>query len=258
MADFNMTDLHSHILPGIDDGSPDIDTSLEMAGLAVFGGTRRLCATPHAGPGGSFGTLRLHEIRENFSYLKQELFNFGIRLDLSLGMEILVSEDMSAGIKDGSLIPINGSRYFLIEFFFDEEPSRIRHFIDIVFSADGVPLIAHPERYFCVQDNPALVYEWLRMGCLSQINKSSLFGSFGPDARCAAEVLLQNSLATCIASDSHGTQRRTPDLSQTREYLIKNFDEDTARLLLEENPERILFNRTINPHGRRPGRDFSI
>ena len=253
-----MTDLHSHILPGIDDGSPDIDTSLEMAKLAVSSGTRRLCATPHAGPGSFSDNSRLYEIRENFSYLKQELFNFGIKLDLSLGMEILATEDMGAGIKDGTLIPINGSRYFLTEFFFDEEPLRIRHFIDIVFSAGGVPLIAHPERYFCVQDNPALVYEWLRMGCLSQINKSSLFGSFGPDARCAAEVLLHNSLATCIASDSHGTQRRTPDLSPAREYLTKNFDEDTARLLLEENPERILFNRTINPHGRRPGRDFSM
>ena len=97
-------------------------------------------------------------------------------------------------------------------------------------------MIAHPERYEAVQDYPTLVYEWLRMGCLTQVNKGSLFGKFGRRPQQAVEILLQNDLVTCVASDAHSPYMRTTYMGDAEGYLEEVFGDRKAYLLLTKNP----------------------
>lgn len=252
-----MIDMHAHILPGIDDGSPDMEQSLAMAALAVEGGTRHLVATPHSNQAGRFENYasdgRLGRLFRSF---RRELDRADIPLTVSLGMEIFASDDMYEKIRDHRLIGLNGSRYYLVEFHFDEDPLTIHRHLMTIFRAGGVPLIAHPERYFCVQDTPALIYEWLQMGCLAQINKGSLFGRFGRDAMRTADTLLFNGLVSCIGSDAHSPYQRTTHMRDTELYLREHLGPEIAHLLTEENPTRILNNRPVETRGRLPGAEY--
>ena len=247
-----MVDLHTHILPGLDDGAEDLDDSLKLAELAMAGGVNMLVATPHSNQDGEFENYASRALEEVFQWFQRALAKAQLPLNTYLGMEIFASEDLAEKIRLGKLISLNRSRYYLVEFAFDEEPSMIRHYLAQIFAAGGVPLIAHPERYFCVQDYPALVYQWLRMGCFTQINKGSLFGRFGRHSAQAAEVLLQNQLVTCVASDAHSPHMRTTYLKDAREYLIEQFGEDEMHRLMVENPGRIVRNWNIPEHGRSP------
>lgn len=250
-----MIDLHTHILPGIDDGSPDMDSTLAMAALAVEGGTEYLTATSHSNQMGRFENFYSPELKQLYLSVKQAIQQEKIPLKLMLGMEIFASGDMEEKIRDGRLIGLNKSRYYLVEFYFDEEPARIRGYLQSIFRAGGVPLIAHPERYYCVQESPYLLYDWLRMGCYAQLNKGSLYGRFGRDAERTAQELLGNGLITCVASDAHSYRMRTPHMGEAVQWMLSHLGEDITRLLTEENPRRILTNQPVPPHGRPPRQD---
>lgn len=247
-----MIDLHTHILPGLDDGAEDLADSLGLAELALAGGVEMLVATPHSNQIGLFENYASQALEQVFQKFQMALAQEQLPLKVYLGMEIFASEHLAEKIRMGKLISLNRSRYYLVEFAFDEEPSMIRHYMEQIFAAGGVPLIAHPERYFCVQDYPALVYEWLRMGCFTQINKGSLFGRFGRHSAQTAEVLLQNRLVTCVASDAHSLHMRTTYMKDAQEYLIEQFGDDEMYRLVVENPGRIVRNWDIPEHGRSP------
>ena len=106
-------------------------------------------------------------------------------------------------------------------------------------------MIAHPERYECVQAVPAHVYEWYQMGAVIQLNKGSLLGRFGSRIRRTAESLLRHRLVMAVASDAHRADIRTTDLSGAAEILREEYGRETAYLLLEENPGRILQGRAL-------------
>lgn len=247
-----MIDLHTHILPGLDDGAECLDDSLNLAELALAGNTDTLVATPHSNQIGLFENYASHALEQVFREFKIALMRARIPLQVSLGMEIFATADMEEKIRCGKLISLNHSRYYLVEFAFDEEPSMIRLYLEQIFAAGGVPLIAHPERYFCVQDYPSLVYEWLRMGSFAQINRGSLFGRFGRHSAQTAEVLLQNKLVTCVASDAHSPHMRTTYMGDAKEYLSDQFGDDEMYRLMVENPGRIVRNLHITEHGRPP------
>ena len=155
-----MTDLHIHILPGVDDGSPNLSTSLEMAEIAAKSGVRILAVTPHANQTGIEG-------------VEQEIRKEHIPISLVRGMEIMSIGPLNEKIKERKLIPLHESRYYLIEVPFDMAPDGIRRRL-MEFPAMGkIPVLAHPERYFCVQDSPELLYEFREMGAVLQMNKRS-------------------------------------------------------------------------------------
>lgn len=246
-----MIDLHTHILPGLDDGAEDLSDALAMAELALEGGVDTLVATPHSNQAGRFDHDAA-ELLPVFARFQAALAEAQLPLRTFLGMEIFAAGDLEAKIRRGSLVGLNRSRYYLVEFAFDEDSGAIGDYLDQIFSAGGIPLIAHPERYFCVQEHPVLVYEWLWLGCLAQVNKGSLFGKFGRRAARAADVLVHNRLATCVASDAHSPYTRTTYMKDAWEYLSDRFGEREAHRLLEENPARILRGQRVPPHGTPP------
>ena len=247
-----MIDIHSHILPGVDDGSQNMEDSLQMAAMAAGSGSRAIVATPHSNQEGRFENFYTPQLAERFRMLRSEVSRAGIPLTVYPGMEIFASDDIEEKILSGRLIGLNHTRYYLVEFHFDETPSGISRCLNHIFRAGGIPLIAHPERYYCVQDRPELIYEWLQNGCLAQINKGSLFGRFGSGARQAAEILLFNGLVTCIGSDAHSPVRRTTHMRDTLSYLYDQLGEEITWLITEENPSRILKGLPVPVRGRDP------
>lgn len=236
-----MIDLHSHILPELDDGAQSLRDSLAMARVAVESGVTTMVATPHC------AEERVREVYMTWKLLREALRENEIPLRLFLGMEIFGTPDTAQMLLEGKLITLNGSRYPLIEFPFrsgGEEETRV---LRSVRRAGFRPVVAHPERYACIQRNPELINMWCRMGCLFQINRGSLLGRFGLHAQETAWELVDRGFATVIASDAHSATVRTPWMEDIREQLTREISPECARVLLQDNPRKIVKNEEIPP-----------
>ncbi|MBS6706460.1 hypothetical protein QUW49_01420 [Lacrimispora saccharolytica] len=237
-----MIDIHTHILPEVDDGSPNMDISLMMAEAAARSGVGMVAATCHSNQE-QFENFESERLRQRFEDLQQEIARERIPVELVRGMEIWGVGALRDKIRSGRLIPLNRSRFYLVEVPFDMEPEEILGQLMEILALGKVPVLAHPERYYCVQDRPSWVYEWRMLGVLAQMNKGSIFGRFGPKTEKTAEVLLNHQMVNCIASDAHGAEYRTADLGSAREFLERHYSAEYAELLLSRNPEQILKNR---------------
>lgn len=234
-----MIDLHSHILPELDDGAQSLWESLEMARMAVDSGITVMAATPHCVHD------RAEEVMDSWQLMTEALREMEIPLRLLPGMEIFGTSDTVRLLKEGKLLTLNGSRYPLVEFRFhstgDEETVILRS----LCKAGYRPVVAHPERYSYVQNNPGLIHQWFRMGCLIQVNRGSLLGRFGRHAQAMAVELVERGFATVVATDAHSARVRTPWMRDIREVLTKEISPQCARTLLLENPKRILKNEDM-------------
>ena len=240
-----MVDLHCHILPGVDDGAGDLAQALSMARLAWESGTETIIATPHCGLPGSPGNFWCGELAERFRALRRALREEKIPIRLLPGMEFFAGEDLRDLWERQRLMPLAGSRYLLLEFFFDESGSYMDAVLEQAASCGLVPVVAHPERYGSVQREPERVERWFRRGYIMQANKGSILGDLGAAAERTAWDLLEHGLIHAVASDAHSDTRRTPDLSRVRRRLERELGTGYASLLLEENPGRIAADRSV-------------
>ena len=142
-----MIDLHTHILPGVDDGAPDLETSVLMAAVAAESGVTHLVATPHSNQRGAFENYASPALQVRFDCLRAAVREAGIPLELSLGMEIFGTGDVPKLLREGRLLTINGGRYLLIEFGFHEDPLRIERLLDELLAAGYWPVVAHPDAH---------------------------------------------------------------------------------------------------------------
>lgn len=240
-----MIDLHIHILPGFDDGAKSLEESVEMAEMAFYNNTTIISATPHCNMKGIFETTWGEEYRKRKQMLQQILMEKGIPLQIAAGMELFGTEDLPEKLRSGKLITINQSQYPLVEFDFGEEEDFIFLVMRKLLRFGYRPILAHPERYICVYRNPSMIYELYQMGVVTQINKGSVLGRFGHKVQQTVNRILRHRLAAIAASDAHGCDYRTPDLSEFRNILDWNFGEGCSPLLLEENPQRILNDQDV-------------
>lgn len=240
-----MIDIHTHILPEIDDGARSLHESYEMAVMAVRSGVKAIVATPHSNH--VIGYVNNDSGRQKwlFETLRDVLQQEKVPLQIYRGMEIMASLDVPEKIVSKKLLTLNQSKYVLIEFDFDEEPWWIEAILQKVQREGFVPIIAHPERYDCVQDNPAYLYDWRKQGALAQMNKGSLLGRFGSSIARTADALLTHHLFTCIASDAHSIHVRTTDMSEISRYVERFYSIEEKHLLLRQNPLSILRNETM-------------
>ncbi len=234
-----MVDIHSHILPGYDDGAADVYDTLEMLRVAAENGTKVIVATPHSNLPGA-PARNCSEIQKHVSLLNQVAKKEKIDITVLSGMEIFATEDVAKKLKAGELLTINGTKFPLIEFDFETDSFFIFRVLESVLKEGYTPIIAHPERYRCIAENISLVYELYRMGVVTQINKGSVRGRFGKKAAVAAGAILNHRLAAVAASDSHNIFAKTPDLSEFAIFLDMNFGEGCSSLILNENPKRIV------------------
>lgn len=235
-----MIDIHAHILPGADDGASDLQEALRMVKMAEESGVYAMVATPHANIPGAFQNYASKELLHAFQNLQQEIINAGLHVRIYGGMEIFATRDMPRFLEEGKVWTLNNTKYFLTEFDFHENPDFCNMILEDCAEAGFVPVIAHPERYFFVQRNPRIVYEWYCHGYAIQVNKGSLLGRFGESAREMSRLLLHHGLVTCVASDAHASGRRTPHMREVKEFLDRNFGQDYREMVLERNPAHIL------------------
>jgi len=237
----NLVDLHTHILPGLDDGAGDLEDSLRMARLAVVSGVRCVAATPHSCGYDGFDSALAKTVLRRTGLLQKKLDEEGIPLVLVPGMEILADDGMAELLREGKLLPYAETNYVLVEFRFDEDPVRTFGFLEELTAAGYVPVVAHPERYPYVQRETDLAEDWVHQGCLLQMNQGSLTGSFGMEAALCARQLLSRGLVAAVASDAHSPQHRSTDLRPAVQWMKQmRVPAETAKLLLSENPLRIL------------------
>ncbi len=235
-----MTDIHSHIIPGIDDGSPDMESSLEMLAMAAESGVKTIVATSHCNIPGSFQNYVSDELKERFGKLKEAALKEEIPIRILPGMEVFATPDLIDLLYQKQVWTLNGTAYLLMEFAFDEDPDFCNDILNKLKKIGVKPVIAHPERYYFIQDDPQLAFEWCVDGCALQLNKGSVLGRFGRGPEDCAHALLRHGLAACLASDAHSPYARTTDMRELKYFLRTYYGEDYMRLLLDANPERIV------------------
>lgn len=234
-----MIDLHTHILPGLDDGSSSVAETIAMAKIAVDCGIRGMAVTPHC------NTDRRLDIRQTLGLVRDVLQELNIPLILYPGMEIKGAPDTADMLSDGRLITINGSRYPLIEFDFKSTGEAETNILRDVVQAGFMPIVAHPERYSYVQEEPSLLNEWKTMGCAFQVNRGSFVGHFGEAAKELAYEMTARGFTTIVATDAHSDQHRIPWMKDVKMILTRHFDPIAAHFLLRYNPLRILRNEEL-------------
>jgi protein-tyrosine phosphatase len=230
-----MIDIHSHILPGIDDGSESWDMTLEMCRLAIKDGITHIVATPHADD--TYAYSRDH-VREVVAELDAKI---GEQLALSIGCDFHLSyENIEDAIAHPRRYTIASKRYLLVELSEYGIPPPTSDGLFKLQSADMVPIITHPERNAIVQRRPERVLEWVDAGCLVQITASAVTGYWGSIARRIAMWLLDHDAVHVLATDAHDDKNRPPILSEARDAVSKRFDANVARALVQDNPEAII------------------
>lgn len=240
-----MIDIHTHIIPGIDDGSQDIGTSVLMAEMAVESGVSAIIATPHSNQRGAFENHVSDGLLRKMDSFRSEIAKENIDLDIAFGMEVFCTGEVPRLLKEKKLLTLNDSRYVLVEFNFGIDASRMERMLYSILDSGFVPIIAHPERYYDLQGQLERVADWMEEGMGTQINKGSVFGRFGRDERDFACAMLRYGLVTCIASDAHGAESRTTDMTDIYDYIMTEFSVIEAERLLTENPKRIYNNKPL-------------
>ncbi|HWR81194.1 MAG TPA: CpsB/CapC family capsule biosynthesis tyrosine phosphatase, partial [Pseudomonas sp.] len=183
-----MIDLHCHLLPGIDDGSPNLETSLEMARIAVADGIVTMACTPHIYPGVYENTG--DGIRQAVASLQQALETYRIPLKLVAGADAHLAPELPAKLRSGEAPSLAGSRYFLLEPPHHVAPPRFGDFVFNLLAGGFVPLITHPERLSWIEDHYETFCTLVAQGAWLQVTAGSLTGRFGSRARYWGERLL--------------------------------------------------------------------
>lgn len=233
-----MIDLHCHILPGLDDGAPDVATAVEMARAFVADGVTTVACTPHILPGLYHNTGP--QIRRSADELQRILDAESVPLRLVPGADVHIVPGMSEGVRSGRLLSLADSRYVLVEPPHHTVPVRLEDpFFDLLTSG-YVPILTHPERLRWIRTHYHLIRKLAHGGVWMQITGGSLTGAFGKDARYWAERMLEEGLVHILATDAHDVRRRPPELSKARDAAAKLVGDAEAEHLVVTRPRGIV------------------
>lgn len=238
-------DIHSHVLPGIDDGAVDWEHSLDMLRVAVNAGTNTIAATSHM-PHGWRGPRPPHETGPQLvAELNQRAQDAGLPMTVVMGMEIYLEPETAEQLDAGILLPLNGSRYALMETGFMRWTHVTEQSLRAVLDAGFTPVLAHPERNKGIQKNPEVLRPFIEQGVLGQVNAGSLLGEFGGRAKSTAHTLFERGYAHLIASDAHGIAERRPDLTDARAVIANRYGTEVARRATSTVPAAILADEDV-------------
>ena len=239
-----MIDLHTHILPGIDDGAADLSVSLAMAIAAVADGVTDLACTPHILPGLYHNAGP--QIRQATQALQRALDEHGIPLKLVFGADIHIVPDFVEGLSSGRLLSLGDSRYVLVEPPHHTAPPRLEEVFFSLIVAGYVPILTHPERLSWIKSHYAMFQRLGDAGVWMQVTAGSLSGAFGRSAQYWAERMLEEGRVHILATDCHDTERRPPNLSRGRDLAAVRVGAIEAHHLVVTRPGGVLSNVAPN------------
>ncbi len=232
-----MIDVHCHILPGIDDGSPDWETTLAMARMAADDGITLVIATPHQL--GSHRANTSETIRSLVVEANRRLEDEGVPLVVRPGADVRIDDDLPERLADDSVVTLaDQKRHVLLELP-HELYVPLDGLLDRLERMELVGILSHPERNAGIQRDPRIVHRLVDRGCLTQLTAGSLTGSFGESIQRLSEVLLKRGVVHMVASDAHGLRRRRPILSRAYRRTCDLIGKRAADILFRENPARI-------------------
>lgn len=235
-----MIDIHSHILPEVDDGPKSWDVCEAMCRMAAADGITHMVATPHAND-------RYHYDRVYLKGLVAHLQTLvGDALKLTIGCDFHLSYD---NVQDALAHPdryvIEGTRYLLVEFSNYSIPQQITDSFTRLGDCGITVIVTHPERNPILRENPQRILEWAEQGCVIQMTGSALTGFWGERTLRAAHWLLERQAVHVLASDAHDTEKRVPILSTARDAVAEICDDEVAEALVEGNPRAIIENKPL-------------
>jgi protein-tyrosine phosphatase len=235
-----MIDLHSHILPSIDDGSRSFEESIEMARIAVSDGTTVMACTPHIYPGLYMNHAK--GIRAERDRLQQVLDVYRIPLRLVVGADAHLVPELLEGLQSGRVPTLNGSQYFLLEPPHHVAPPLFEASVFSITAAGYTPVITHPERLVWIEQHYPVFVELARRGVWMQLTAGAILGKFGRRAKYWSERMLDEGLVHIIASDAHTTQMRNPKMAEAVEKAAAAVGKEEALRMVFERPQAILDN----------------
>lgn len=235
-----MIDIHSHILPGLDDGAHDIETTLKMAEIAAADGIKKVIATPHFIS--KEKEMEKELILEKVEEINNILINENIPLEILPGQEVFITPDVPELYEQGKILSLcNKGKYILLELPMMSIPVYTK---EVIFNLNlkGVKtIIAHPERNYEIIKDLDKLNELVEIGALIQVNSLSLLGIFGKEVKDTALKILKRRYVSFIASDCHTARSRSPKLKG----LLNIMEEKEFIKYCRENPLKILNNEDI-------------
>ena len=232
-----MIDIHNHLLAGIDDGAPDIETAITLAKIAINDGITHMVCTPHIHFGRYDNTL------ESITTAKQEfeiaLKEHHIDLKITTAAEVRFDAEIIPMAMNNTLPFLGewqGNKVILLEFPHSDIPFAAENLTAWLLDNNIIPMIAHPERNKAILSNSSKLNLFIQQGCLLQVTAGSLAGRFGQAVQQEAQRLLQQDLITVLATDAHNEHYRPPILSEGLNAAIEIVGESKAQELVQQNP----------------------
>jgi len=225
----SFSDIHSHIIYGVDDGAKTIQDSLAMLDIALGSGTTDIVASPHASGKYYFDPVIVEQRLSELRRLSPIRIHPGCDFHLQ-------SDNIEDALKNPEKYTINHRCYLLVEFSNVGTLHGAGAMLDRLLGAGMVPVITHPERHSLLQQRTDDLADWVSRGCLVQVTAASHTGLFGRRVQSSAQDLLKRGLTHFIASDAHDCKVRRPSLKEAYEQLADDWGEEAIRPLFVENP----------------------
>ena len=239
-------DIHTHILPGVDDGSQNMEMSMDMLDIAYEEGTRDIILTPHYILGRN--NYSFQELSEKFENLKKEIAETDKYPDLNiyLGNEILYEEGIVTRLREGDIHTINGTKYILVEYNIRTPYTEIAHSVDEMTAARFWPIIAHVERYHALEGRFDRAQELIDKGCLLQMNISSVEGGFLNENKRWCRKLIRKGYITLLGTDAHNTDSRAPYTREYIDWIVKKCGSEDSQWMLEDAARMVISGKYID------------
>jgi protein-tyrosine phosphatase len=236
-------DTHSHLLPWLDHGCPDMETSLQMAREAAASGIETVLCTPHLTEMVSEDIKLAHDVIEQ---VRAELKMAGLNLKLVLGFEVDLFVAATCGIEELETLTVEGpGRALLLEMPYEGWPVMLEETIYRLATSGFRPVLAHPERNDRVQRSPEVLDGCIRAGAVAQATAASMTGEFGRAPERTFRHLLAQGAISLLASDAHAYRTDSWTLAAMLESLQGTLSDEDVAILVDKNPQRLLAGQSL-------------
>ncbi len=232
-------DIHSHILPGVDDGAKDMDMTMEMIRIYKRNGVNKIIVTPHYVKNSSMSTS-LEDIKKVLEEVRQEIERAALDFEIYLGHEIYLCRDLLDKLETGKVGTMNGTSYVFVELPQMDIPDYTRGLIRELVDAGYRPILSHPEKNTLIIEDINIVYDFIQDGALIEVDIPSVCGNFGRDVKRASQKLLKHKMVHFLATGAHSSIRRTPRIDSGIGEIEELIGEELFKRLTYDNPKKVI------------------